>query len=142
MRILVSACLLGIECKYNGEDNYTKELVSYLKEHEIVLCCPEVEGGLTTPRIPCECRGNKVFNKEGKDCTKYFEKGARRVVDKAMQENCSVAILKDSSPSCGSTMIYDGRFQGRKIKGKGRTTMLLEENGIQVYSENNYKELT
>lgn len=141
MKILVSACLLGIQCKYNGEDNYNKELSTYLKKHEIILCCPEIEGGLSTPRIPCECKGNKVYNKEGLDCTKYFNKGATKVCKKAFEENAVVAILKENSPSCGSTMIYDGSFTGRKITGKGRTTLQLEEKGIRVYSEKNYNEI-
>ncbi|WP_142412995.1 DUF523 domain-containing protein [Hathewaya massiliensis] len=148
--ILVSACLYGVNCKYNGENNYLKELKEILKEEEVVLVCPEEIGGMSTPREPSEIvRGTgedvlkgraKVISKSGKDCSENFLKGAHKTLEIAKNNNCKLAILKAKSPSCGYGEIYDGNFNGNKILGNGVTAELLIKNGIKVFTEKNIKE--
>ncbi len=140
MKIMVSACLLGDNVKYNGGNNRNEELINFLKDFEIIKICPEVMGGLSIPRIPSEIKNNKVFNRDGMDVTDYFYNGARKVLELAKKENIKVAILKERSPSCGSELIYDGTFKGNIIMGEGITTKLLKENGITILNENNYLE--
>ena len=139
--ILVSACLLGVNCKYNGDNNLNLELMEFLKDKNYIPICPEQLGGLETPRKPAEVNGDKVITKEGKEVTKNFIKGAEESLKIGEMTNSKIAILKERSPSCGSTLIYDGTFKGEKRKGKGITAKLLEENGVKVYSEENFKEL-
>ena len=135
-KILISACLLGDKVKYNGKGNYTP-LVEKLKEqYDLVLFCPEVEGGLPIPRNPSEIKNDEVFMNNGRNVTKNFVTGAKKALMICQYLNIKVAILKDGSPSCGSNEIHDGNFKGNKIPGKGITTRLLEKNGIKVYSEN------
>ena len=100
MRILVSACLLGYNCKYNGKNNYNSKIVELLKEHEVVPVCPEMLGGLSCPRIPCEKVGDKIMDKEGNDCTKQFIKGAEIALNIAKEKQVDFAILQRRSPSC------------------------------------------
>ena len=140
MKIMVSACLLGDNVKYNGGNNYNQELIDFLQKHEIYKVCPEVMGGLLIPRIPAEIKEDKVFNEKGKDVTNEYTKGALKVLEIAEKNNIKVAILKERSPSCGSNEIYDGTFNHQVINGEGITTKLLKENGIIVLSENNYLE--
>ena len=140
-KILISACLVGENTKYNGGNNLTPYLEQLLEKYELVPFCPEVEGGLPTPRIPSEIYKGRVINKEGKDVTKQFKEGAELALNICKYLQIKVAILKDQSPSCGSKEIHDGRFSGRLIKGKGITATLLEQNGIKVYSENEIEEL-
>lgn len=139
--ILVSACLLGVNCKYSGDNNLNLELIEFLKDKNYIPICPEQLGGLETPRKPAEINGDKIITKEGKDVTKKFIKGAKESLKIGKMVNSKIAILKERSPSCGSTLIYDGTFTGEKRKGKGITAKLFEENGIKVYSEENFKEL-
>lgn len=139
--ILVSACLLGVDCKYNGKNNLNLEVLEFLKDKEYMLVCPEQLGGLMTPRKPAEIKEDKVINNEGLDVTKEFEKGAKETLKIKEMINARFAILKEGSPSCGSGKIYNGMFEGKKIKGKGITAKLLEENGVKVCSEENFKEL-
>lgn len=140
-KILVSACLLGTNCKYNGLNNYIPNILEDLKNFIIIPICPEVDGGLNTPRIPSEVKGKKVFNKDGKDNTKYFEQGAQLALDKALKNDCHYAILKSKSPSCGYHNIYDGSFTNTLVNDSGITARLLEQNGIKIFTELNYKEL-
>ena len=140
-RILVSACLLGDNCKYDGGNNYHKELVDWLADKEIVKVCPEILGGLATPRIPCEIKGDKVINKNGEDKTYYFTKGALETVKIALANQVHFAILKSNSPSCGSEMVYDGTFTGNLIYGEGITAHMLRLNGIRVFTENDLEEI-
>ncbi len=119
MRILVSACLLGYNCKYNGKNNYNSKIVELLKEHEVVPVCPEMLGGLSCPRIPCEKVGDKIMDKEGNDCTKQFIKGAEIALNIAKEKQVDFAILQRRSPSCGYSLIYDGTFNGNLIVGSG-----------------------
>lgn len=142
---LISACLCGVNCKYNGLNNLNDKCLELLRKGEALLVCPEQLGGLNTPRIPSEILGNakdiielnegKVINKEGKDVTKEFLKGGKEALKIAKEANIKKAILKESSPSCGSNFVYDGSFTGNKIKGKGITAYLLEKEGIEIISE-------
>ncbi|MBR3617097.1 MAG: DUF523 domain-containing protein [Acholeplasmatales bacterium] len=140
-KILISACLLGENCKYNGKNNYI-DIIEKLKQKYILYpICPEVFGGLSIPRSPSEINGNKVISKEGIDVTSNFLLGANKSLDIALENDIKIAILKDGSPSCGVNYIYDGTFSKTKIKGFGITTKLLSENKIKIYSENEIQEL-
>lgn len=135
-KILVSACLLGLNCKYDGENNRNEKVLEYIKDKEVIPVCPEIFGGLQTPRIPSEIVGDKVLNREKIDVTKEYQKGAEETLYLAKLFNVKKALLKESSPSCGTNTIYDGTFTGNKINGIGITAKLLKENGIEVISEN------
>jgi uncharacterized protein YbbK (DUF523 family) len=134
--ILVSACLLGVNCQYNGESDFTRELLEFLKNKgEFIAVCPEVLGGLPIPRDGAEIVGKKVKTAVGKDVTKQFLKGAERVLKIAKENNVKLAILKAKSPSCGAGWIYDGTFSQNLIKGDGITAALLKKNKIKVFTE-------
>lgn len=137
-KILVSACLYGHNCKYDGTNNLLKDpiFMHLKKEGRLVFVCPEQLGGLPTPRIPCEIKDGRVYNKEGKDVTPNFEMGAKKTLEIAKENNVRVAIFKESSPSCGSKKIYDGTFSNTKISGMGFCARHLIENGIPVFNEN------
>ena len=135
-KILISRCLLGINCKYNGKNNYF-DLVEKLKEkYELISICPENDGGLSIPRDPSERVLDKVISINGVDVTNEYNKGANIARDLAKKYNITKAILKDGSPSCGKTYIYDGSFSHTKIKALGVTAELLTKNNIKVYTEN------
>ena len=131
-KILVSACLLGTNCKYNGENNYSEDIMEFLKDYEIIPICPEIMGGLQTPRPASEIKGEKVINILGADVTDSFQKGAEETLKLAKLLNVKKALLKAKSPSCGNGKIYDGNFNGNLIAGDGITTKLLKENNIEV----------
>ena len=137
--MIISACLCGCDCKYNGKNNKNESCVELLKRGKAVLVCPEQLGGMTTPRVPSEILKNdgkiSVISKEGKDVSKEFKKGAKEALKIAKLVDAKVAILKNGSPSCGSKYIYDGTFSNNKIEGKGITAKLFMENGIEVFSE-------
>lgn len=133
-KILVSACLAGINCKYNGKNNENKKIIELIKNKDVILVCPEQLGGLKTPRTPAERQGNKVINKDNIDVTKEYQKGAEEVLELANKLNIKKAILKSKSPSCGKGKIYDGTFSDNLIDGNGITTELLEKHGIKVIS--------
>lgn len=135
-KILVSACLLGFNCKYNGENNKNEKVIEYLKDKEVIPICPEIMGGLPTPRVPSEILNDRVINKEGLDVTENFLKGAEEVLYLAKLLNVKKALLKAKSPSCGVGEIYDGTFTHTIIAGDGTTTKLLKENNIEVITEN------
>ncbi len=136
--ILVSACLAGINCKYNGKNNYNEKIFKLVKEGKAIPVCPEQMGGLTTPRLPSEIKiieGKKiVVNSENKDVTKHFERGAIEVLEFAKKLNIKRAILKSKSPSCGLGKIYSGNFDNELVSGNGILVDLLLENGIEVVS--------
>lgn len=150
MMILVSACFAGIKVKYNGKDNLDERLKKLVDEKRAVPVCPEVLGGLSTPREPAEINGGdgfdvldgkaKVVTKSGKDVTEAFLKGANETLKIAKEVGATIVVLKENSPSCGSNMIYNGTFQGEKIKGNGVTSALLIRNGFQVISEHQFIE--
>ena len=131
-KILVSACLLGTNCKYSGGNNYSEEVMEYLKDYEIIPICPEQLGGLPTPRPASEIIGDKVINNEGTDVTSNYQKGAEEALKIAKLLGMKKALLKAKSPSCGNGKIYDGTFSGTLIDGDGITTKLLKENNIEV----------
>lgn len=133
-KILVSACLLGLNCKYDGGNNYSKEVEEFLKNYEVIPICPEIMGGLPTPRTASERQADRVINKEGKDVTEQYEKGARECLFLAQKYNVKKALLKLRSPSCGSKEIYDGTFSHTIIEGDGVTAELFKKNGIEVIS--------
>ncbi|MGL5416896.1 MAG: DUF523 domain-containing protein [Clostridium sp.] len=137
--ILVSACLIGVNCKYNGENNLNEDVLKFLKDKEYMIVCPEQLGGLTTPRIPAEINNNKVINKNFEDVSTLFLRGAEETVKISRLVKAKMCILKDGSPSCGINFIYDGTFTGNKIVGKGITARLLEKEGIELLSEKDIK---
>lgn len=133
--ILVSACLLGENCKYNGGNNDNLYVRLYLKDKQYLAFCPEIAGGLESPRHPCErCRG-RVINCEGEDLTDEFRDGAEQALELCREAGCELAVLKEGSPSCGVNWIYDGSFTHSRISGQGVTAQLLTENGIRCISE-------
>ena len=137
--ILVSSCLLGINCKYSGGNNYQEKILKLVKEGKAIFACPEQLGGLTTPRLPAEIvyKDNKryVINKEGRNVTEEYERGAEEVLKILKEKNITKVIFKSKSPSCGCGQIYDGTFSNKLIKGNGITTQLLIDNGIEVLTE-------
>ncbi len=133
--IIVSACLLGLNTKYNGGNNENRDVIALSKRYILIPLCPEQLGGLPTPRPPSEIKGNSVFGINGSDLTTNFLRGAEEALKFAKLYNVKKAILKDGSPSCGSNYIYDGTFTGKKIEGSGITAMLFKRNNIRVYSE-------
>ncbi|MBP3495944.1 MAG: DUF523 domain-containing protein [Clostridia bacterium] len=134
-KILVSACLLGVPCRYDGKSKPQQEVMALKNKYELIPVCAEVLGGLTTPRIGAEIIGNKVIRKDGVDVTYEYNKGANKILEIAKENNCKIAILKSKSPSCGKGEVYDGTFKRALIKGDGILTRLLIKNGIAVYSE-------
>ena len=135
MKILVSACLLGENCKYNGGNNKDEAVLELSNRHTLVPVCPECFAGLPCPRPAAEIRGLRVYNKIGEDVTKEFSDGAEKTLYVAEEAGCQVAILKKRSPSCGFGKIYDGTFSGRLVDGNGITADLLYKHGIRVLSE-------
>ena len=133
--IAVSACLLGYNCKYNGGNNYCGKLEKLKEQYNFVDICPEVLGGLSTPRVPSEIIGDKVINKEGLDVTENYNKGAHLALEKLLANNCTLAILKAKSPSCGCGKIYDGTFSKTLVDGDGITTKIFKEHNIKVLTE-------
>lgn len=137
-KILISACLIGLNCKYNGGNNENSKLVELMKEKDLVPICPEQLGGLKTPRVSAEREQEKVITKEGVDVTKEYQKGAEEVLNLAKKLNIKKAILKSRSPSCGIDEIYDGTFSHTLIKRDGVAAELLKKNGIEVISSDRY----
>ena len=161
MPALVSACLLGVSCKYSGGHNYSEAVVNLKEKYQLIPVCPEQMGGLMTPRVPAEvcsvkkqqmehgemttaaaetdsadeCMERRVLAKDGTDVTEQFQRGAQEALKLAQLFGCKCAVLKSRSPSCGSGVIYDGTFTGTKIAGDGITAELLKEYGIKVFSE-------
>ena len=129
---MVSACLLGQKCKYNGGDNYSAKVIDFIKGHEVIPVCPETAGGLTTPRLPCEIVDGRVINTAGESRDKEFREGAAVCLDLAKKNNIDLAILQSRSPSCGVDRIYDGTFSGKLIEGSGVFASLLRENGFKL----------
>ncbi|MGE5398260.1 MAG: DUF523 domain-containing protein [Chitinophagales bacterium] len=148
--IMVSACLLGTSCKYNGGHNLNQAVASYLKDKPIILICPEMLAGLGIPRNACEIQGGdghdvlsgkaRVVSLSGKDLTAEFIMGAESCLNLALLNEVSTAILKERSPSCGCRQIYDGCFSNSIVKGSGVTASLLEKNKIKIMSEEDFKD--
>lgn len=132
---LVSACLLGIPCRYDGKSKPNKKILELMKTETLIPICPEQLGGLSTPRIAVEEKAGKLLTKEGDDVTIEFNAGAKEVLNIAKLYGIKKAILKHKSPSCGSSLVYDGTFTRTLIKGEGVCTRLLRKNAIEVISE-------
>ena len=132
MKIMVSACLAGVNCKYNGGNNRNEKVLAFMEGHEVVPVCPEVMGGLPTPRFPCEIVNGIVINTEGESKDKEYRTGAAICLEIAKEQGIDLAILQSRSPSCGVRQIYDGTFTGKLIEGSGVFARLLMENGFKV----------
>jgi uncharacterized protein YbbK (DUF523 family) len=140
IKIVVSACLLGSPVRHDGQHKRSHHpvLQRWLEEGRIISACPEMLGGLGTPRPPAELLNDgsrRVLTNAGVDVTDAFERGARAVAEQVAEHEVRVAILKSASPSCGSNFVYDGTFSGRRVVGDGVTTALLRKKGIKVFSE-------
>lgn len=136
---ICSACLLGINCRYDGKSKVNQKVIKLASREVLIPVCPEQLGGLTTPRKAAEKRFDKVLTKSGQDLSQEFEKGAQEVLKIAKLFKVKTAILKQNSPSCGFGAIYDGCFSGRKIKGNGITADLLRKNRIKILTEEDLK---
>jgi uncharacterized protein YbbK (DUF523 family) len=146
--ILVSSCLAGLEVRYNSTHSLDHKISKLIEENKAIPVCPELLGGFSTPREPAEIIGGngedvldgkaKVVEKTGRDVTELYIKGAYNTLKKAKDVNATVVVLKEYSPSCGSSMIYNGKFKGEKIAGNGVTTALLKRNGLRVISEEQF----
>ena len=132
MKIVVSACLLGNNCKYNGGNNYCQQVIDFVKNHKVIALCPEVLGGLSTPRLPSEICKGIVMNCKGISVDKEYRQGARLSTEIAIREGATLAILQPRSPSCGCKQIYDGSFSRKLISGKGIFAQMLNDNGIET----------
>lgn len=145
MKVLVSKCFFE-SCRYDGgtqDSDKIRKIVQLLQDSniEIIRVCPEVLGGLPTPRVPAEITKESVITKEGNDVTKEFKLGAKLTLDIAYENDVSFAIMKESSPSCGTSYIYDGTHSGNKVAGQGITTEVLNVAGIKVFSEDEYADI-
>ena len=135
IEFVVSACLAGCKCRYDGKDNLCPKVKQLVEEGRAITVCPEVMGGMTTPRIPSERKNNKVINSIGEDNTAYFEKGVEESIQLIKEHNIKKAILKAKSPSCGNKYIYDGTFSKTLVEGKGMLAEKLTELGLEIYDE-------
>ena len=139
--LLISACLLGAQCRYDGQSKPVLEMVALSEQFDLVPLCPEQLGGLPTPRTPAERIEDRVMTKDGRDVTAEYRHGAEQALHLARLCGCKIALLKERSPSCGSGTIYDGTFSGGLTAGDGVTAALLRENGIAVYGESEIERL-
>ena len=139
--ILVSACLLGVCCRYDGESKPNSDVIKLREKYTLIPICPEVDGGLPTPRTPSERVGDRVLMKDGTDVTNNFVLGAEIALEKAKTFGCNIALLKARSPSCGSGKSYDGTFTGQLCDRDGVCAELLKKNSIKVYTEEDMGEL-
>ena len=145
--ILISACLMGVHCRYDGKCQdipvFAEKLPQLMERYNLIPVCPEVFGGMTTPRLPSEIVNSKgqekmkVVNKAGEDVSEHFERGAREALHMAKLYNCKYAILKQRSPSCGSGFVYDGTFSKSLVKGDGVASAMLKRAGVEVLDEEN-----
>jgi uncharacterized protein YbbK (DUF523 family) len=148
MKVLVSACLVGLKTRYNGVDNRNQNVINYLKKNNIDFypLCAEQLGGLSTPREPCEIEYGftakdviqgkaKIYGKSGKDVTESYINGCNLVIDFCKRFNITHAILQPRSPACGYPVVYDGQFKGNLKKGNGLLAQLLLDNGIEIIDD-------
>ncbi len=139
MKVLVSACLLGENCKYNGTNNYNDIIVEFIRGHEVIAVCPEVLGGLSVPRKPAEIVDEMIMTEEGISVNKEFHEGAALALKQALNGKIDMAILQSRSPSCGVNQIYDGTFSGKLIEGQGVFAEMLRGAGIKVVDAEDIK---
>ncbi|MCA0985701.1 DUF523 domain-containing protein [Guptibacillus algicola] len=146
--ILVSSCLAGLKVRYDGQHSLNDKIRKLVEENKAISICPELLGGFSTPREPCEIIGGdgedvlngkaRVNEKSGRDVTDLYLKGAYTTLDKAIEMGATIVVLKENSPSCGSSMIYNGEFTGSRVQGNGVTSALLKRNGLRVISEEQF----
>ena len=138
--LIVSMCLAGIPCRYDGRDNLVPKIKELLERNDAIAVCPEVLGGLPTPRVPSEIQPDgRVLNQQGDDVTGQFFRGAEQALTICRTHGCTGAILKARSPSCGKDCIYDGSFTGTLVRGNGIFAQMLVDAGIPVMTEEEYK---
>ncbi len=135
MTVLVSACLLGLNCKYSGGNNRDPAVIAFCEGREVIPVCPETAGGLPVPRVPAEMLNGEIRSRDGRDLTEAFREGARLCLEKCRGRAVTCAVLKARSPSCGVGRIYDGTFTGTLIPGDGVFAALLKARGIPVFTE-------
>ena len=140
-KLLISACLLGENCRYTGGNSYTPGIEKLKERFELLPVCPEAFGGLQSPRAPSERVGDKVLSRSGEDVTEAFRRGAEKALEIALAHGAARAVLKERSPSCGSGAIYDGSFSGAIVPGDGVAAELLKRHGITVLGESRLREL-
>lgn len=132
MKVVVSACLLGENCKYNGGNNRNPAVLEFIRGKEVIPVCPEVLAGLGTPRVPIENLGDKVVTQEGKDVTEALRGAVEQILTRLSGEDVECVILKSRSPTCGVKQVYDGSFTGTLVEGMGVLARALREAGYQV----------
>lgn len=140
-KLLVSACLLGTPCRYDGRSKADARVQAMAEKYELIPVCPEQLGGLPTPRVPSERRGERVVMRSGRDVTAEYRRGAEAALALCLKNGCKAAVLKERSPSCGCGEVYDGTFSRRLIAGDGVTAEALKERGITVYGESDVEKL-
>lgn len=138
--IAISSCLVGINCTYKGSNHYIPKLKKLVDEGKAITICPEVLGGMSIPRDPCEINGDMVISINQEEKTKEYYDGAYKSLEIIKKHNIEIVLLKAKSPSCGKGYIYDGSFSHRLVNGNGITTKVLEQNGIIVYNEDTIEE--
>lgn len=141
MKLLVSVCLLGIPCRYDGQSKMHDGVCALLEKHTLIPFCPEIYGGLATPRPAAERQGERVVTRDGDDVTAQYRKGAEEALRLCRLYGCEAALLKERSPSCGHGVIHNGLFDGGLTEGDGVTAALLLQNGIPVYGESEWEGL-
>ena len=132
MKIMVSACLLGENCKYNGGNNRNEALITLLSGHTVIPVCPEMLGGLPSPRTPAEIVNGTVMNRNGQSVDEAFRIGAEKALELAIREQPDLIILQPRSPSCGTKQIYDGTFSGTLVPGSGVFAAMAKEAGFRT----------
>lgn len=135
--IIVSACLANIPCRFDGKAKPNQYIIDLVAQGKAITVCPEELGGLSTPRVPAEQQGDKIISKEGKDLTEAFYLGAEKALAIALENNCTKAILKSKSPSCGCGKVYDGSFTNKLTKGDGVFCEILKKSAIKVQNNEN-----
>lgn len=134
-KLLISACLLGVSCRYDGKSKPMENIEKLMEKYELIPVCAEIFGGLPTPRVPAEICGEKVITSDGRDVTGEYEKGAAEVLRLGKLFGAKKALLKERSPSCGSGIIHNGKFNGGLVPGFGKTAKLLIAEGFEVFGE-------
>ena len=132
MKIMVSACLAGENCKYNGGNNRNERVLQLMRDHDVITVCPEQMGGLPTPRVPAEIRDGVVTARDGRIVDREFRAGAEKCLEVALREEPDLVVLQSRSPSCGVKQRYDGTFTGTLVEGAGVTAQLLMDRGFKV----------
>lgn len=133
--ILISACLLGVACRYDGKSVPLPAAIRLKDKYNLIPVCPEILGGLPTPRLPCEIQSGRVIRSDSEDMTSAYKRGAAEALKLAKLFDCEIAVLKERSPSCGCGKIYDGSFSSLLTNGDGITSALLKQNGVTVFGE-------